>query len=380
LTKKQEQIMAKSKILIVGLNQLPHRYLYNQCKYLADYFDITVISPYEGLEKKTSNLFKTVYLDTGVPKSRFKLLKKLQTFTRIFRTIYGVRRHMRDEAYDLVYIWDQTWAFAIKLLLGPKHKYVMQMFAPGVTSSRLKNKLHDLQVEFNVRFFQHVFMGTARVKQLFKVPAGKAHATGVGIEAIEYQDRVFESLDLVYLGALTNRYVHESVEGFARFFQANQGRIRMSYKIIGGGTPEAVKLLKDSITAAGPEVPVQYLGRLDDADLISVFRTSNIGVVYNRVTPYYTNNISTKLYEYLLSGLPVIAVKNNSLLKVVNPSNGVLIEDSPEGFEQGLHILMANLGSFNSQAIAQSGEERSVKTVVMNGVVPAFQKILSEAK
>ena len=201
--------MTKSKILIVGLNQLPHRYLYNQCKYLADHFDITVISPYEGLEKKTSNLFKTVYLETGVPKSRFKLLKKLQTFTRIFRTIYGVRRHMRDEAYDLVYIWDQTWAFAIKLLLGPKHRYVMQMFAPGVRPSRIKNKLHDLQVAFNVRFFRHVFMGTERVMKFFKVPPAKAHATGVGIEAIEYQDRVFESLDLVYLGGLTNRYVPE---------------------------------------------------------------------------------------------------------------------------------------------------------------------------
>jgi glycosyltransferase involved in cell wall biosynthesis len=372
--------MTKSKILIVGLNQLPHRYLYNQCKYLADHFDITVISPYEGLEKKTSSLFKTVYLDTGVSKPRFKLLKKLKTFTRIFRTIYGVRSYARDDVYDLVYIWDQTWAFAIKLLLGPKYKYVMQMFAPGVTSSRLKNKLHDLQVEFNARFFQHMFMGSERVMKFFKVPPAKAHVTGVGIEAIEYQDRVFESLDLVYLGALSNRYVHESVEGFARFFQANQGRIQMSYKIIGGGTPEAVDLVKASIAAAGPEVPVQYLGRLEDAELISVFRASNIGVVYNRITSYYTNNISTKLYEYLLSGLPVIAVKNSSMLGVVTPSNGVLIEDSPEGFEQGLHTLLANLGSFNSQTIAQSGEERSIKRMVRDRMVPAFQRIISEVK
>ncbi len=373
-------ILAKSKILIVGLNQLTSRYLFNQCVYLAERFDLTIISPYEGLAKKDSSLFKTMYLDTGVPKFRTKLPKKLQTFLRIFRTISGVRRHMRDEVYDLIYIIDQTWAFAIKLLLGQKYKYVMQMFAPGVTPSRAKNKLHDLQVTFNVRFFQHMFMGSERVMKFFKVPPSKAHVTGVGVEAIEYQDRMFESLDLVYLGALSNRYVHESVEGFARFFQANKGRIRMSYKIIGGGVPEAVKLVEVSIAAAGPEVPVQYLGRLDDSDLISVFRTSNIGVVYNRVTPYYTNNISTKLYEYLLSGLPVIAVKNNSMLGVVTPSNGVLIEDSSEGFEQGLHTLLANLGNFNSKAIAQSGEECSVKTVVRDRMIPAFQKIISEAK
>lgn len=372
--------MTNSKILIVGLNQLPHRYLYNQCEYLADRFDITVISPYEGLEKKASSRFKTVYLDMGVPNSGIKLLKKLQTFSRIFRIISGVRRHARDNVYDLVYVWDQTWAFAIKLFLGPKYKFVMQMFAPGVTPSRARNKLHDLQVAFNVCFFRHMFMGSERLMQVFNVPPAKAYVTGVGIEAIEYQDRVFESLDLVYLGALSNRYVHESVEGFARFYQSNQGRIPMSYKIIGGGVPEAVQKVKASIAAAGPEVPVQYLGRLDDADLISVFRTSNIGVVYNRVTPYYTNNTSTKLYEYLLSGLPVIAVKNNSLLGVVTPANGVLIEDSPAGFEQGLRTILANLGSFNSQAIAQSGEERSIKTVVRDKMVPAFLKILSEAK
>ncbi len=372
--------MAKSKILIVGLNQLSSRFLLNQCAYLAESFDLTVISPYEGLERKVSGSFRTVYLDLGLPKSKIKLLKKLRTFTRIFRIISGVRNHTRDNEYDLVYIRDQTWAFAIKLLLGSKYVYVMQMYAPGVTPSRLKNKLHDLQVEFNVKFFRHVFMGSERVMRLFKVPSGKAHVTGVGIEAIEYRDRVFESLDLVYLGALSNRYVHESVEGFTRFYKANRGKIPMSYKIIGGGVAEAVKLVQDSIAAAGPEVPVQYLGRLDDEALSGVFRASNVGVVYNRVTSYYTNNISTKLYEYLLSGLPVIAVKNNSLLGVVNSANGVLIEDNPLGFEQGLQTLLANLATYNSRAISQSGAACSVKTIVQGKMVPAFLAIISEGK
>lgn len=364
----------------MGLNQLPHRSLYNLCLYLADDFELTVISPYEGLEEKTSSLFKTVYLDAGVPKSSIRVLKKIQTFLRVFRIIFCVRRHARNNEYTLIYIWDQTWAFAIKLLLGSRYKYVMQMFAPGVTPSTVHNMVHDLQVMFNVRFFQHVFMGSEQVMRPFKVPPGVAHVTGVGIDAIDFQDREFDSLDLVYLGVLSNRYVHESVEGFARFYQSNKGKLPMSYKIVGGGVEEAVRAVQASIEAAGTDVPVQYLGKLDDAEVIKVFKASNIGVVYNRVTPYYTNNISTKLYEYLLSGMPVIAVRNNSLLNVVNDSNGVLIEDSPAGFEQGLQKMLANLGAFNSRKIAQSGDDCSVKRVVQERMVPAFLEILSEAK
>lgn len=372
--------MAKNRILILGLNQLPHRYLYNQCGYLAREFDLTVVSPYEGFGKKASDLFRIVYLDLGVQSHKNKWAKKLQTMRRIFRIIHGFKKHLKHNDYDLIYIWDQTWAFAIKLLLGSKHKYVMQMFAQGVTPSPFKNAIHDAQVRFNVLFFSHVFVGSEHVIRLFKVPFGKAHVTGVGVDAIDYQDRVFDSMDLVYLGGLTNRYVHESVEGFVRFYKDNRGRIPMSYKIIGSGVDEAVQLLKASIAAAGPEVPVQYLGRLDDADLISVFRKSNIGVAYHKITPYYTNNISNKLYEYLLSGMPVIASRSNSMIQAINDNNGVLIEDTPEGFMHGLATMMGKLNTYDSKEIVKTALAYSVKTLVEDRMIPAFNKIIQERK
>lgn len=364
------------KILIVGLNQLPHRYLHNQCSLLADSFDLTVVSPDEALWKPNCEKYRSVYLNTRHPKSRIPVVKKYRTFIRIIDVLFQVKKYLSCVDYDLIYIWDQTWAFAFKLIMGPKYKYVMQMFAPGVTSSKFKNAVHDLQVRFNVLFFKHVFLGSEVAMRFFKVPDHKAHITGVGIAAVDYRERAFVSMDLVYLGALSNRYVHESVQGFAKFFSENKDKIPMSYKIIGGGYQEAVQELKASIKAAGDDIPVEYLGRLDDDDLIDIFKRSNIGVVYNRVTPYYTNNISTKLYEYLLSGMPVIAVRNNSLLKAVNADNGVLIEDNPEGFERGLNMMMNNLNRYNSQRIAQSGDDFSVRKVVMDRMIPIFNEIL----
>lgn len=371
-------------MLIVGLSQLPHRMLFNICVYLSDCYDINIVSPDDGMERKTSNLFKVMYIRAENQSSAVKAIKKVKTFLRILRILIQTRRMMSflenksENNIDIVYIWDQTWAIAYKLILGNRHKYVMQLFAPGVTSSKIKNAIHDLQVKINVRFFDHVFMGSQRAKKVFKVPEHKAHIIGVGVEAPDFRIRNFDEINLVYLGVLSNRFIHESVKGFAEFYRENRDKISMKYMIIGGGYEDAVRELKASIDAAGDDVPIEYLGRLDDDEVDKVFIKSNIGVVYHRITPYYTNNISTKLYEYLLSGMPVIAVKSNSLLSAINSENGVLIKDNPNSFKEGLRIIMANLNNYNSSVIAKSGDAYSVRRVVHERMIPNFNRIVGE--
>lgn len=369
----------RRKILIVGFNQLDSRYLHNECMHLSVAFEITILSPDEGFKKKSSKRFRTICLKKNdITKSRVKIIKKIQTFFMLIRTLFGIKKHLEFENYDLIYIRDQTWAFALKILLGSKHKYVMQMYAPGVTPSKIKNVIHDLQVMMNVRFFDHVFIGSERAKRVFKVPDHKAYITGVGVEAPDFRIRKFDEINLVYLGMLSNRFIHETVKGFADFYRENKDSITMRYCIIGDGYVKDVNELKKSIAEAGDDIPIEYLGRLDDDLVRDVFMKSNVGVVYNRVSPYYTNNISTKLYEYLLSGMPVIAVKNKSLLDVVNIENGVLIDDTPDGFKRGLKVIWANLNKYNSSVIARSGEACSVERVVQEKMIPYFNTILGE--
>lgn len=367
--------MSKKKILIIGLNQLPHRYLENLCRHLAATYNITVLSPYEGLEKKGEDFVQTVYFDLGVPKAKLSYIKKLKTFIRMIRFVIMARRFLKNKNYELIYIWDMTWAFLIKFVLGGKHRYVMQIFTPGVRPNKLKNKMQDLQVKFNTHFFKHIFVGTEIMQRFFSIPAKKTFVVGGVVEAIEFHERVFTSMDLVYLGGLTNRSVHETVEGFARFHEAHKHKIAMSYTIIGGGTAQAVNELKDRIKNLSADVPVRYLGRLNDAELPQIFEHCNIGVVYARITPYFTNNVSTKFYEYLNSGMPVIATRHNTMLTAINDINGVLIEDSPEGFAQGLEAMLNRLGSYDSQEIVKTAVAYSGKTVE-DKMIPSFNAIM----
>lgn len=370
--------MKKTKILIIGLNQLPHRFLSNICKYLSGSFDITIISPDEGQDKLTDSNYTSVWLNVGIPNSSFRLAKRWQTLIRILRINVAIKKYVYGKSYDIIYFWDQTWAFLTTLFLGGRRKYVMQMFAPGVHNNQWKNKRHDLQVKFNTLFFKHIFIGSDEVRRIFSLPRKKTFTIGVGADSIQYCDRVFNSIHLVYLGTLSNRYVHETVTGFVKFYLSNRSKIDMSYTIIGGGTTKAVNDLEESIKFIPAEVPVRYLGWLEETELLDVFNNCNIGVAYNRITPYYTNNISTKLYEYLLSGMPVIAVKNNSMLNAINDSNGVLIDDSPEGFAQGLEIMLDRLGTYDSRAIANTAAAYSVKKVVEDRMIPFFNSIIQE--
>jgi len=370
--------MSKKRILIVGLNQLPHSYLSNMCKYLSDCFDVTIISPDEGIDTIENDLFSIVLLKASVNKYKHILAKKLYTLVRLFRIIDKFRKYAKMRDFDLVYIWDQTWAFAIKLIMGRKYKFVMQMFAQGVSANRVKNYMHDKQVKFNTFFFNHIFMGTERNMMYFRIPSHKVHITGVGVEKRCKANKSFNTMDLVYLGILTNRDVHKTISGFTRFFEEHKNDIQMSYHIIGTGSSEYVALLRQEMADIPKDVPIHYHGRLNDLEVMSVFEKCNIGVAFNKVTSYYKHNTSTKLHEYLLSGMPVIATGNDINKRIINDLNGVIIESSPEGFYHGLEIMYKHLDRYDSSQIALSDHRYSLDYVAYNKIIPAFNQILDK--
>lgn len=125
-------------------------------------------------------------------------------------------------------------------------------------------------------------------------------------------------------------------------------------------------------------LPIMYHGWLIDEEIEKVFEQSNIGIIYNPVTPYYTNNISTKLFEYIFSGMPVISVNNKSAEKVIDKTNGTLIEDNSAGFYNGLVQFYQNQGKYKSDEIAKTCEEYSVEYNIKNKIVPAFNSIINE--
>jgi glycosyltransferase involved in cell wall biosynthesis len=94
------------------------------------------------------------------------------------------------------------------------------------------------------------------------------------------------------------------------------------------------------------------------------------------ITPYYDFQPVTKLYEYMLSGMPVIATNTHENRLVVNDDNGVLINDTPEDFCNGLAKICENRNSYNSLDIRKTVESYTWENIVNTILKPYLLKLL----
>ena len=122
---------------------------------------------------------------------------------------------------------------------------------------------------------------------------------------------------------------------------------------------------------------VRFLGRKKYTDLPSYFDECNIGVTYVPLTSYYEYQPVTKLFEYMLSGMPVIATSTYENKLIVNNINGVLINDTVEDFCNGLMTIYNQRKSFNSSEIRKSVESYTWGNIVNANLKPYLQTLIN---
>ena len=95
------------------------------------------------------------------------------------------------------------------------------------------------------------------------------------------------------------------------------------------------------------------------------YEESNIGVSYVPITSYYNYQPVTKTFEYLMSGLPVIATATYENKLIINQSNGILIEDNPKSFCEGLIQMHQLLHNYDDISIKQEMKEYQWKNIAI---------------
>ncbi len=86
---------------------------------------------------------------------------------------------------------------------------------------------------------------------------------------------------------------------------------------------------------------------------------------YIPVKPWYDFQPATKTYEYLLSGIPVIATNTYENRQVINEKNGVLIDDNPESFAIGLEKMYNNINCFDQNIIIRSVQDHEWQNIAL---------------
>ncbi len=312
------------------------------------------------------NKYKTNTHNIYIIGKNNKIRKKLYGLIDEIRFIKKVISILKSKDSDIIIIHFHRLAFLYPLFL-PNSKLVLRLYTTSVNKSRIKRIIWDMWERFVCKFYRIYFIPTENDKDAFHLNKRKiSYVIPSPLEPVSKTKKEFKEIKLFYIGTLHNRNVEDTVKGLALFLKSNINNDIVSYDIIGRGHKEDEEKLISTIINNNLEDIVHYHGFLNDEEVIPFFDNCNIGVAYVPVTKYYTNVLVTKLFEYLQSGLAAIATKTNENKKIITDINGVIIEDSPEGFAKGLGKITMNLDKYSSEAIANTVKEYTVEYYVKN--------------
>ena len=187
----------------------------------------------------------------------------------------------------------------------------------------------------------------------------------------------FEKLELLYVGTLDNRNMIDCVRGFHKYLEKYESKGKVTtFKIIGDGPNNELKEIKEYVQAYNLSESIEVIGYLPQKQLTPYFKSANIGVSYVPMFSYYQYQTPTKTFEYLISGLPVIATGTYENKKIIKPFSGVIIEDNADAFCEGVARLQNQKKEFCSERIRKEYSKHSWEKAVRSHFTPLMEKLM----
>ena len=352
LNGKKKKSPKTKTLLILCRNQFgQHIDTYQYCKHLRERFNITYLCWDYGKKKQTMERVEII----SVP-------RKGNIIFRNLRYIQESVRQLQKKQYDICFIKYFRGCSLLKLLFY-KQLFVFDIRTSGIFKNRFIKNAYDVFMRFESRFFSHcTIISQSLAKQLGLTD--RSTVLPLGSEIIADNKKKFEVMNLLYVGTFINRELEKTIVGFNKFFNKFHQKIPLSYTIIGDGNRGDGDKLKKLVRQLGLGEKIFFPGRIPFDELTPYFETHNIGVSFVPMTPYFDAQPVTKTFDYLLSGMPVIATATSENRLVVNKKNGVLIADSPDSFKKGLEEIYKQRHTYNSDYIVESSRKFSRKKII----------------
>lgn len=190
----------------------------------------------------------------------------------------------------------------------------------------------------------------------------------LGSDVISFQHKDYTNgINLLYVGTLNNRDIGKTILG-VKDFVFQRPNVPLKYTIIGFGGQVEEDNIRDLILNNNLGDIIHFVGRVKHSELQQYFDLSNVGVSFIPITPYFNYQPPTKTFEYCLSGLFCLATNTHANSEVIDNTNGLLIEDTPEGFCNGLDYIWKNRCSIDYEKVSQSLIDYSWENLVKNNL------------
>jgi glycosyltransferase involved in cell wall biosynthesis len=354
------------KLLIVYPNQFGyHTDSYKYCEHLQKSFDIVYVCFDQKFERMDLPYVKVIYIPYNTRK-----------FNRLFHFYSVLLSLTRREKIDIILTIRFKYCFIIGLFARSKVK-ILDYRSGDLRSSAISRRFYNTLMRFDALFFLNISVISDGLRDILKLAKQKTLILPLGADIISDQQRSFDRLDLIYVGTLSLRNIEQTIEGIKVFLSKHHEFSKiLSYTIIGFGNEKEIEGINSCIKRTGLDHIIHFVGRKKYTDLPAYFDACNIGVTYVPITPFYEHQPVTKLFEYMLSGMPVIATGTYENRLIVNELNGVIISDTPEGFCEGLGKIYDNRNSFNSDTIRKSVQAFTWENIVNSNLKPFLLKLL----
>jgi glycosyltransferase involved in cell wall biosynthesis len=235
----------------------------------------------------------------------------------------------------------------------------------SISENALFRTSYDSLLLFESKFFRHVTIISESLSKKFNLTK-KATIVPLGSEPISVTSKSFDSLHLLYVGTLSGRHIDKTLIAFSRFYNEHKRDIPMSYTIIGDGPHAEIEQLDEIAEEFSLSSVVNITGRIPFTELKPYFDSHNIGVSFVPITDFFDVQPVTKTFDYLLSGMPVIATATYENKKVISDSNGVLIDDSIDDFYKGIQNIWDNKKRYKSEQIVTTSSQYRWNDIINN--------------
>lgn len=253
---------------------------------------------------------------------------------------------------------------------------VLDLRTGYISTSRIRTWCMNLLTLLEAKCFRRVMVISDGVRRNLHISKAKSEIVPVGCDQPTFSPKE-RGADLdfifVYVGTFFNRRIPQMIAAFSEFVKAKKSsfsQMRPKLVIIGASDSRDVDECLGIAAELGSSDYVDILFRLDHRELEPFFRMASVGVAYIPELWCYQFQPPTKILEYMSYGLPTLATATSANKDLIDKFNGVIADDSIEGFSRGFAKIYSNAQTFDSLLIRRRSEAMSWESLALKKILP----------
>jgi glycosyltransferase involved in cell wall biosynthesis len=275
---------------------------------------------------------------------------------------------------DVLFVVEFNLCQVIALAITAPLK-VLDIRTGSLSPNAAKRKLENTYIKTQSLFFDRIIVLSQSLQEKMNLKTKNLIVLPLGAEEFYKGRHTFKSLELLYVGTLRKRNLHQTIEGLGIFLQKRPEYLfNIKYTIIAFGSDKEKSQLFEAITKYKLQNNVLFEGLKNYDELPPFFEKCNVGVAYTPVTDFFNCQPVTKIYEYAISGLYTIATNTLENQRTITDKNGILCNDTPESFAEAIEKVYYNLEHIQESEIRKSLIHHRWNILVKNVLEPFLIK------